>query len=124
MQRKVLCEIIESRMRELAVMVKQQIEKSGMVGMLPGGVVLTGGGSRLEGTDKLFEDVLKHLRVRVAEPKLPSTFQSEVDPYGLATAYGMAQFALQCHDDDLAPASGSEHWKDRIRTVWSVLSGR
>lgn len=121
LQRRVLCEIIESRMRELAVMVRQQIEKSGMVGMLPGGLVLTGGGSALEGTDRLFSDVIKHLRVRVAEPAVPG---SGPETRGLACAVGMARFAIQCHEDELGPAIGSGNWKDRIRTFWSLLSGR
>ncbi|HEY0867427.1 MAG TPA: cell division protein FtsA, partial [Fimbriimonas sp.] len=63
MQRRVLCEIIESRMREIASMVRQQIEKGGYLAMLPGGVVLTGGGAQMFGTKELFEDVLRHLPV-------------------------------------------------------------
>jgi cell division protein FtsA len=120
MQRRVLCEIIESRMREVAVMVKQQIEKSGLYSMLPGGVVLTGGGSLMPGTDKLFEDVLKHLRVRVAEPELPSKFPRQT---GISAAVGIARFSLQCYDE-IAPAAGQTAWKDRVRSLFSMLSGR
>jgi cell division protein FtsA len=123
LQRKVLCEIIESRMRELATMVRQQIERSGMFGVLPGGVVLTGGGSRLEGTDKLFEDVFKHLRVRVAEPPIDASVGAGDLP-GLAASVGMARFAIQCFDDELAPVSGTENWKERISKIFSLLSGR
>ena len=121
LQRRVLCEIVESRMREIAVMVKQQIEKSGLVGMLPGGLVVTGGGSQLEATDKLFAEVLKHLRVRQAEPHIPAKFGSDA---GTAAAMGMARFAIQCYEDELGPAGGSGDWKGKIRTLWSVLSGK
>lgn len=123
LQRRVMVEIIESRMRELATMVKQQIEKSGMVGMLPGGVVLTGGGSHLPGTDKLFADVLKHLRVRVAEPEIAGNSAAILNQPGMATAVGLAKFALQFVDDELAPADNGS-WKDRIRTFWTSLGGK
>ncbi len=121
LQRRVLCEIIESRMREIAQMVKQHIEKSGLVGMLPGGLVLTGGGAALEGTDKLFSDVLKHVRVRFAEPRITAL---EGEGHGLAAAMGMARFSIQCFEDELGPATGTGEWKERIRTFWSLLSGK
>jgi cell division protein FtsA len=123
LQRKVLCEIIESRMRELALMVKQQIEKSGMYGVLPGGVVITGGGAMLEGTQNLFEDVLKHLRVEIVEPKVNGAAHGLTDRPGMAAALGMARFAIQCFGDELGPAGGAG-WKERVRTFWSLLSGK
>ncbi len=123
LQRKVLCEIIESRMRELATMVKQQVEKSGMSGSLPGGVVLTGGGAMLDGTQKLFQDALKHLRVEIVEPKVNGAAHGLTDRPGMAASLGMARFAIQCFGDELGPAGGAG-WKERVRTFWSLLSGK
>jgi cell division protein FtsA len=120
LQRRVLVEIIESRMRELAMMVKQQIEKSGMMGMLPGGVVLTGGGSLLPGTEKLFSDILKNSRVRVAVPHLDGPHSPTINQAGMATIAGLARFGVEFADDELAPAQ-SGNWKDRIRTFWTSL---
>jgi cell division protein FtsA len=117
MQRRVLCEIIESRMREIAVMVRQQIEKSGLLAVLPGGIVLTGGGAQMPGVDKLFEEVVKHLRVRVAEPDLGNGFAKQP---GLATAVGLARFGLQCQDD-IQPANGASGWKERVRGLFGML---
>ena len=104
-------------------MVKQQIEKSGMYGVLPGGVVLTGGGAMLEGTQNLFEDVLKHLRVEIVEPKVDGAAHGLTDRPGMAAALGMARFAIQCFGDELGPA-GTAGWKERVRTFWSLLSGK
>jgi cell division protein FtsA len=120
MQRRVLCEIVESRMRELAVMVRQQVERSGMLGTLPGGMVLTGGGAHLAGTDKLFDEVLKHVRVRVAEPDLGP---NQPRMAGMASAVGLARFAIQCQDD-ITPAAGHSGWKERVRGLFSLISGR
>ncbi len=110
LQRKVLCEIAEARLREIAVMVAQHIEKAGQTGMLPGGVVLTGGGARMTGIEKLFEEELHHTKVRVAQ---------EVST-GSAVALGMARFVLHCHDD-LVPAAGPDGWKGRVRTLFSIF---
>jgi len=123
LQRKVLCEITESRMRELAVMVRQQIEKSGMYAVLPGGVVLTGGGSLLEGTEQLFAEVLKHMRVRRSEPKLYGVHGMDTDRSGLALASGAARFALQCFEDELGPVNGGGI-KATIRSIFSIISGK
>lgn len=118
LQRRVLCEIIESRMREIAVMVRQQIERSGMNGMLPGGLVLTGGGSMLSGTDTLFGDIVKNSRVRIAEPDVHDPLNSG---HSFATAMGMARFAIECSTDELVTAGGATDWKDKIRTLWSLI---
>lgn len=110
LQRKVLCEIAEARLREIAVMVAQHIEKAGLSGTLPGGVVLTGGGAKMTGMDKLFGEELRSGKVRVAQ---------EVGT-GSAVALGLARFVLHCHDD-LVPASGPDGWKDRVRTLFSIF---
>ena len=110
LQRKVLVEIVESRLRETAIMVGQHLEKAGQAGVLPGGVVLTGGGSRLPGIERLFEEELPHTKVRLAP--LPDT--------GSAVALGLAKWVLYCHDD-LAPAIGADGWKDRVRTLFSIF---
>ncbi|MBS1718424.1 MAG: cell division protein FtsA [Armatimonadetes bacterium] len=119
MQRRVLCEIIQSRMRELAVMVKQKIEESGFDGQLTGGIVLTGGGSLLKGADKLFEKELGAHKVRVAEASLGG--QAELEGHSMATAIGLAKFMLLSMEDELVPAGGSTDWKERVRTFWSLL---
>jgi cell division protein FtsA len=116
LQRRVLCEIIESRVREIATMVRQQIEKSGLFAMLPGGIVLTGGGSALEGTAELFQDVHKHLRARVAAPQVEGPEGPNANRLDMATAVGLARFTLECCQDELAPAGGVSDWKEKIRT--------
>ena len=118
MQRKVLCEIVESRMREIAVMIRSQIEGSGLGDLLPGGLVLTGGGAMMQGVEELFSDVLKYTRVRVSEPEVP---EYAFNGHSFATAVGMARFAIEGGDDELVPAVGAGGWKDHIRTIWSLI---
>ena len=118
MQRRVLCEIIQSRMKEIASMIGSQIESSNFGTVLPGGVVLTGGGSAMPGTVALFEDSLKRFKVRVGEPDLGAKYPSQV---GMATPVGLAIFTLQCFDE-FAPAEGNLPWRDRVKSLFSMLS--
>lgn len=66
--RKHLCEIIEPRMHEIFSLVKKEITKSGFEGLLPAGVVLTGGASLLEGNLDLASEVL-HMPARLGTPE-------------------------------------------------------
>ncbi len=118
MQRRVLCEIIESRMREIATMVGKTIEECAFGAVLPGGIVLTGGGSAMPNSDRLFEETVKKYKVRVAEPSLGSKFPHAV---GMATAVGLASFTIQCFDE-FTPAEGIVPWRDRVKSLFSMLS--
>lgn len=124
LDRRVLCEIIESRMREIATMVKQQLEKSGHFGTLPGGVVVTGGGSLLPATDRLFESVFGHVKARCAAPKANGPGGKLASTPGFSAAVGLARFALDSEDDELCIAGANGKWTEKVRTLWSMLSGR
>lgn len=113
MQRKVLCEIIESRIREIVAMCRQQLEQSGNYVHVKS-VVLTGGGSRLSGIDAAFQSGFGSIPVTVAKSKQAPE---------LAVCLGLAKYALESEDDDIAPAEAGD-WKDRIRTFWSLFSGK
>jgi cell division protein FtsA len=121
MQRKVLCEIIESRTREIASLVRRELERNGALAKTPGGFVLTGGGAKLPAMDRVFEGVFPHAKIRLAEPNLQGLVETRP---GLAAAVGMARYALQVGEDELTPASGIGNWKDRISRIISALSGK
>ncbi len=118
MQRRVLCEIIESRMREIAGLVGKELEKSPFGTALPGGITLTGGGSALKGTAQLFEDTLPKYRFRVAEPSVDKKF---TDQPGLAVSVGLASFTVQCFDE-FSPAEGVLPWRERVKSLFSMLN--
>lgn len=124
MQRKVLCEITESRMREIGQMVQNHIERSGMNGLLPGGALLTGGGSQLYGTEGLMSDCLRHIKARLAQPKAIGSAAKAVSSPTMACAVGLARYALETDDQEFAPVSGLTSWKDKIRTLKSMFGGK
>lgn len=124
LQRRVLCEIIESRVKEIALLVKQQIEKSGLNGVLPGGVILTGGGCQLPDTVALFEQVLKHMAGRIGVPQVGGALAKQVARPTMAAVAGLAAYVLASEDEEIAPASGIESWKVKIRTLKALFSNR
>jgi cell division protein FtsA len=129
LQRRVLAEIVESRMRELALYVAGHIEKSGLASQLPSGLVLTGGGSLLPGTTALFSEVLKGAPVRLGERLMvpDGVVSGSSGPVaGLSTALGMALFGLSGYEEELVPATphAAQEWRTKVRMLWSLLGGR
>jgi len=91
---KILANIIEPRMEEIFEKVREELIKSGYFGMLPGGAVLTGGGSLLPGTIELAEKFLE-MPVRLGLPReiggLSDTVQSPI----YTTAVGLIMYATK-----------------------------
>lgn len=56
---KYVAEIIEARLNEILLMVRDELRKVGREGMLPAGIVLTGGGAKQEGIIELAKNTLK-----------------------------------------------------------------
>ncbi|MDA8220097.1 MAG: cell division protein FtsA [Dehalococcoidales bacterium] len=66
--RQQLCEIIEARLEEMCAMVGAEIAAAGYGGLLPAGVVLTGGVAETPGIEELARRVLQ-VPVRVGRPR-------------------------------------------------------
>ena len=112
--RRMLAEIIESRMRELASMIKQNLSRIGFESSLAGGLVLTGGGSHLNGTESLFRDIFPQMAIRSAEPDLGTKSEYTV---GMAASVGLARFALQCRNE-MARTDVPSPWATRVRGLF------
>jgi cell division protein FtsA len=65
--KKFLAAIIEPRVQEILSLIKREIQRSGYKGLLPGGVVITGGSSLLDGLLALAEEMLV-MPVRRGQP--------------------------------------------------------
>jgi cell division protein FtsA len=124
MQRKVLAEIIESRMREIFESAVEALEEFAPLGELPIMAVLTGGGSVLKGSEQLCGEIFNGKVCKVAQPKVAGRFSGQVASPMLSTLVGVARYALESDEDEFAPASGSTGWRDRIRTLISRFEGK
>jgi cell division protein FtsA len=86
--------IIEARMREVFEKIGEQIEKAGSGGMLPAGLVLTGGAAQLAGAARLGREVLQ-LPVRVAGPSGVSGLTDHLLTPAYSTSLGLLIWGAQ-----------------------------
>lgn len=91
---RVLAEIVEPRMRELFELVYEEIKKSGTAGMLPGGLVLSGGGSLMRGVVELAREVTD-MPVRIGKPMNVGGLVDKVDSPVFATGVGLLLYGLE-----------------------------
>ena len=101
--RRDLAYIIEARMEEIFLFVLQEIKRSGYDGLMPAGVVLTGGTSMLPGIRKLGNEVLG-LPVRVAQPENLLGLVDQLYSPAFSTSVGLLQWAL-LWDEAVEPKS-------------------
>ncbi|MGF1508516.1 MAG: cell division protein FtsA [Myxococcota bacterium] len=88
LSRQILCEIIEARVEEILQLVRDEIRNTAYEDLLASGVVLTGGGSNLEGIQDLAEDVLG-LPVRFGMPEGIGGLSDVVRSPSYATGVGL-----------------------------------
>jgi cell division protein FtsA len=92
-----ISQILEYRAREVFDYVRDSLDKTGMRDLIPGGVVLTGGGSLLEGMTELAEDVLG-MRARTVNPRLARGEVKPVQKPQYATSVGLLYFSARNGD--------------------------
>ena len=93
-------QILEYRAREVFEYVRDTLDATNARNLLPGGVVLTGGGSLLDGMPQLAEDILG-MRVRRATPERVKGEVKPVQKPQYSTSVGLLYFAAR--DGDPAP---------------------
>ncbi len=92
--RKEIVEIIQPRMTEMLALAKEQAEEKGYLKMMGGGVVLTGGGSLLPGTQELAQEVFG-LPARIGTPVRLLGLMEEVSSPIFSTAIGLLLYGSQ-----------------------------
>lgn len=112
---RVLAEIVEPRMRELFELVYEEIKKSGAAGMLPGGLVLSGGGSLMRGVAELAREVTD-MPVRVGRPMNIGGLADKVDSPVYATGVGLLLYGLK--HSYLASDSRRQSFWFRLVGMW------
>jgi cell division protein FtsA len=112
---RVIGEILEPRARELFEMVRDNLRHSGMLDVCVGGVVLSGGTSRLGGILDVGDSVLRR-PMRLAWPtplaKMPSTL---AEPE-YATALGMVFYGHRSH---IARGLQDTRWSSRLMGLFA-----
>jgi cell division protein FtsA len=99
--RKELAHIIEARVDEIFSLTLQEIKRSGYDGLLPAGMVLTGGASALPGIKRIASDVLD-MPVRVAGPENLLGLVDRLNSPAYSTSVGLLRWIMSMHDQDLS----------------------
>jgi len=119
--RQTLAEVVEPRYEELFSLVAAELKRSGFEEMIAAGIVLTGGGSKMEGVIELAEEVF-HMPVRIGSPKGVSGLVDVVKNPIYATGVGLLVFGqrlslgLSQSGQNSSGASYLEKMKDWFKT--------
>jgi len=102
-----MAHIIEARVEEIFSLTLQEIKRSGYDGLLPAGMVLTGGTSALPGIRQLASQVLG-LPVRTAQPENLVGLVDQLKSPAFSTGVGLLQWAAALADNDLSSTRGQK----------------
>jgi cell division protein FtsA len=91
--RYLLNQILQSRAEQIVELIAAEIRRSGYDGLLPAGIVLTGGSSLLPRFDELVRDMLG-MPVRIGSPVNLSGLSDAVDSPPYATGVGLVKWGM------------------------------
>ena len=119
-RRQYLSEIIEPRAEEIFTLLRKEVLRSGFEEMLGAGIVLTGGGSRLDGLPELGERVF-HLPVRRGVPIGVGGRVELVNSGSFATAVGLTLYGAKLAEGTVSKAGGEAEggWLARAKRILS-----
>jgi cell division protein FtsA len=117
MPRRFMAEILEPRADELCELMREHLAQAGVLELCNAGVVLTGGGSRLDGLYDVCEKVLDK-PVRLASPQPISSMPPELAEPEFATVIGLAMYA---HRTTAAKMIQEQGFGARVRTLLAKL---
>lgn len=118
LSRQTLAEVVEPRYEELLTLVHAELRRSGFEDLIPGGVVLTGGSSKMEGLIDLAEEVF-HMPVRLGFPQYITGLVDVVRNPIYATGVGLLLFGSSnrsTHMRELPNGPGANDIWGRMRS--------
>jgi len=116
LSRQSLAEVVEPRYDELFTLVQAELRRSGFEDMVPAGVVLTGGTSKMEGVVELAEEIF-HMPVRVGYPQTVQGLNDIVRNPIYATSVGLLQSGMTHRSDGGAGSPGKSGTP--VEGLWS-----
>lgn len=115
-----LANIIEARMEEIFYLVLQEIRRSGYDGLLPAGVVLTGGSSLMPGARQLASQVMG-LPARIAKPQNLVGLTDQLDSPAYSTSVGLLEWALLMSESgqyiERHGPKNASNWPDKLKDL-------
>ena len=107
--RKLLAEIIQARIEELFCLVREEMRKSGYDGLLPAGIVITGGTAELPGVLEMAGQILD-LPARIGSPLGLHGIADSINRPAYSTAvglllWGLSHTSFQLEEDEVEEES-------------------
>ena len=99
LSRQALADILEKRYVEIFSMAQQKLNQSGFEPLIPAGIVLTGGASKVEGAEELAEEVF-HAPVRLGSPEKIKGFSEVISNPIYATSVGLLLYGQKQMQED------------------------
>lgn len=100
LSRQALAEVVEPRYDELFALVNAEIRRSGFDDLIPAGIVLTGGTSKMEGAIELAEEIF-HMPVRLGFPQSVKGLSDVVSNPIYSTGVGLLHYGQKIQKDGL-----------------------
>ena len=97
LSRQSLAEVVEPRYDELFTLIQAELRRSGFEELIPAGIVLTGGTSKMEGAVELAEEIF-HMPVRVGSPQHAQGLNDIIRNPIYATAVGLLIYGARDED--------------------------
>ncbi|MDF1497472.1 MAG: cell division protein FtsA [Patescibacteria group bacterium] len=98
-QLKFVAEVIEARVEEIFEKVEEELKRIERSGMLPAGIILTGGGAKLPGITEVARQVF-HLPASVGASSLESSVPELIQDPAFATAVGLVEWGYEAERQD------------------------
>lgn len=117
MPQRFMAEILEPRATELCELMRDHLKQAGVLDLCPAGVVLTGGGSRMEGLAELCQQTLDR-PIRLASPEPISDMPPQLAEPEFATVVGLAMYA---HRTTVAKMNPEQGFGQKLRALIARL---
>ena len=119
LSRQNLAEVVEPRYDELFTLIQAELRRSGFEELIPGGIVLTGGSSKIEGAVDLAEEIF-HMPVRVGLPQGVSGLTDVVRNPIYSTSVGLLLYGQRMEREGRSARreahGGAVDWIERFKS--------
>lgn len=118
LSRQNLAEVVEPRYDELFTLIQAELRRSGFEELIPGGIVITGGSSRIEGVVDLAEEIF-HMPVRLGMPQGVTGLTDVVRNPVYSTAVGLLLYGQKAEQEGTSARrqarGGPVDWFERFK---------
>ncbi|MFQ5420112.1 MAG: cell division protein FtsA [Anaerolineae bacterium] len=114
-----LAHVIEARVEEIFQLILQEVKRTDYGGLLPAGIVLTGGSAQLRGISDIAERIL-NVPARVAGPQNLLGMVDRLHSPAFATSVGLLRWAMS-DNQTYKPRAQQREWGKRVGSILKAL---